>query len=131
MRCELYRQIPISDVFWVKTGVERRNSTLIGKRSLPASSIIWKRTCARHCCRSALSGHVVSIQAQNSRATRNPVSLTAAFRLNRCPYMQVQVPFFRPDIGELEVEEVIATLRLGWLTSGPKVRRFEEEFASA
>src|SRR6185503_10547017 len=32
--------------------------------------------------------------------------------------------------GEQEVEEVVATLRSGWLTSGPKVRRFEQEFAA-
>ena len=29
------------------------------------------------------------------------------------------------------MSEVVATLRSGWLTSGPKVRRFEEEFAAA
>jgi perosamine synthetase len=42
-----------------------------------------------------------------------------------------QVPFYRPDISEYEIEEVIDTLRSGWLTSGPKVRRFEQEFAAA
>lgn len=41
------------------------------------------------------------------------------------------VPFFRPDLTEAEIEEVAQTLRSGWLTTGPKVRRFEEEFASA
>lgn len=41
------------------------------------------------------------------------------------------VPFFKPDLGEDEIEEVVATLRSGWLTSGPRVRRFEEEFAAA
>ena len=44
---------------------------------------------------------------------------------------QIQVPFFRPNITDQEVDEVVATLRSGWLTSGPKVRRFEEEFAAA
>src|SRR5260370_13341389 len=42
-----------------------------------------------------------------------------------------QVPFFRPALQEAEVNEVVATLRSGWLTSGPKVKRFEEEFAAA
>jgi len=42
-----------------------------------------------------------------------------------------QVPFFRPDIREQEVQEVVATLRSGWLTSGERVKRFEREFASA
>jgi len=41
------------------------------------------------------------------------------------------VPFFRPDIGESEIMEVVGTLRSGWLTTGPKVRAFEEEFARA
>ena len=33
-------------------------------------------------------------------------------------------------MGELEINEVLATLRSGWLTTGPKVKQFEEEFAS-
>jgi dTDP-4-amino-4,6-dideoxygalactose transaminase len=41
------------------------------------------------------------------------------------------VPFFRPDISESEVEEVTAVLSSGWLTTGSRVRRFEEEFATA
>jgi dTDP-4-amino-4,6-dideoxygalactose transaminase len=45
--------------------------------------------------------------------------------------LEVEVPFLRPDLGEREVEEVVRTLRSGWLTSGPKVRRFEQEFAHA
>src|SRR5260370_14443157 len=44
---------------------------------------------------------------------------------------KLQVPFFRPALQEAEVNEVVATLRSGWLTSGPKVKRFEEEFAAA
>ena len=42
-----------------------------------------------------------------------------------------QVPFFRPQIGEAEVDEVVAALRSGWLTTGARVRRFEQEFASS
>jgi len=41
------------------------------------------------------------------------------------------VPFFRPDLTELEIEEAVDTLRSGWLTTGPKTRRFEQEFAEA
>src|SRR5713226_7465141 len=44
---------------------------------------------------------------------------------------EMTVPFFRPDVGEPEVEEVVAALRSGWLTTGPRVRRFEQEFAAA
>lgn len=39
------------------------------------------------------------------------------------------LPFALPDIGEEEICEVLDTLRSGWLTTGPKTKRFEEEFA--
>jgi perosamine synthetase len=39
------------------------------------------------------------------------------------------LPFAMPDIGEAEAESVMETLRSGWLTTGPKVRRFETDFA--
>jgi len=44
---------------------------------------------------------------------------------------KLQVPFFRPDIGEREIDEVVATVRSGWLTTGPKVKSFEEGFRAA
>jgi dTDP-4-amino-4,6-dideoxygalactose transaminase len=40
------------------------------------------------------------------------------------------LPFSMPDIGEAEIDSVVETLRSGWLTTGPKVRRFEEDFAA-
>ena len=45
--------------------------------------------------------------------------------------MKTVVPYFRPDIREAEIDEVVASLRSGWLTTGPRVKRFEEEFAAA
>jgi dTDP-4-amino-4,6-dideoxygalactose transaminase/lipopolysaccharide/colanic/teichoic acid biosynthesis glycosyltransferase len=42
---------------------------------------------------------------------------------------QHRIPFFAPSIGEDEVQSVVETLRSGWLTTGPKVKRFEEGFA--
>src|ERR1039458_8930026 len=39
------------------------------------------------------------------------------------------LPFARPDCSEEEISEVAATLRSGWITSGPRVDRFEREFA--
>ncbi len=39
------------------------------------------------------------------------------------------VPFYRPAIGPEEEREVIDTLRSGWITTGPKAKRFEREFA--
>lgn len=41
----------------------------------------------------------------------------------------MQVPFFVPDISEAEIASVVETLRSGWLTTGPKVKQFEDEFA--
>jgi perosamine synthetase len=43
----------------------------------------------------------------------------------------MQVPFFRPLIGDAEVDEVVSTLESGWLTSGARVKTFEEKFAKA
>jgi len=42
-----------------------------------------------------------------------------------------RVPYFRPSISSDEIDEVADTLRSGWLTTGPKVRWFEDEFAEA
>jgi perosamine synthetase len=44
---------------------------------------------------------------------------------------QMQVPYFRPSISEQEIEAVVACLRSGWLTTGPRVAQFEQEFAEA
>ncbi|MFN7726890.1 MAG: DegT/DnrJ/EryC1/StrS family aminotransferase, partial [Rubrivivax sp.] len=39
------------------------------------------------------------------------------------------LPFALPEIGEEEIAEVVDTLRSGWVTTGPKARRFERDFA--
>jgi dTDP-4-amino-4,6-dideoxygalactose transaminase len=41
------------------------------------------------------------------------------------------LPFSSPLIGEEEIAEVVDTLRSDWITTGPKVKRFEQEFAAA
>jgi dTDP-4-amino-4,6-dideoxygalactose transaminase len=38
------------------------------------------------------------------------------------------LPFALPEIGDDEIAEVIDTLKSGWLTTGPKAKRFEAEF---
>ena len=40
------------------------------------------------------------------------------------------LPFARPDIGEAEIAEVVDTLRSGWVTTGPKAKRFEDDFTA-
>jgi dTDP-4-amino-4,6-dideoxygalactose transaminase len=39
------------------------------------------------------------------------------------------LPLSRPSIGKEEIEEVIACLRSGWITTGPRTKKFEEEFS--
>jgi dTDP-4-amino-4,6-dideoxygalactose transaminase len=40
------------------------------------------------------------------------------------------LPFALPDIGEEEIAEVVDSLRSGWVTTGPKARRFEQDFGA-
>ena len=40
------------------------------------------------------------------------------------------LPFSRPSIRQVEIDEVVDTLRSGWLTTGPKAERFEKDFAA-
>jgi dTDP-4-amino-4,6-dideoxygalactose transaminase len=40
------------------------------------------------------------------------------------------LPFALPLLGEAEIEGVLECLRSGWLTTGPKTKQFEQEFAA-
>ncbi|HPJ25616.1 MAG TPA: DegT/DnrJ/EryC1/StrS aminotransferase family protein [Synergistaceae bacterium] len=40
------------------------------------------------------------------------------------------LPFARPHLEEAEIQEVVDSLRSGWITTGPKVQRFEKDFAA-
>ena len=40
------------------------------------------------------------------------------------------LPFSPPYLGEEEIAEVVDSLRSGWITTGPKTKRFEQEFAA-
>ena len=39
------------------------------------------------------------------------------------------IDFAPPDLSEKEIAEVVEVLRSGWLSTGPRVKRFEESFA--
>jgi dTDP-4-amino-4,6-dideoxygalactose transaminase len=39
------------------------------------------------------------------------------------------IPFYRPSIGQAEIDEVVDCLKTGWLTTGPKAKQFEDEFS--
>ncbi len=41
----------------------------------------------------------------------------------------MKIPFSPPDITEEEIQEVVDTLRSGWITTGPKTKKFENEIA--
>ena len=45
------------------------------------------------------------------------------------PVRKDYLPFARPAIGDEEIREVEATLRSGWLTVGPRTRKFERAVA--
>lgn len=40
-----------------------------------------------------------------------------------------KIQFSPPDITDLEISEVVDTLKSGWITTGPKTKHFEEEIA--
>lgn len=41
----------------------------------------------------------------------------------------MEISFSPPDIGQAEIDAVIDTLRSGWITTGPKTKKFEKEIA--
>ena len=44
--------------------------------------------------------------------------------------MESFLPFHKADLGDEEIAGVVDVLRSGWLTTGPKVKEFEQEFAA-
>src|SRR5436190_10420723 len=42
----------------------------------------------------------------------------------------MHIPFYKPSIGDAEINEVVDTLKGGWLTTGPRTKQFEKEFAA-
>jgi perosamine synthetase len=47
------------------------------------------------------------------------------------PRRSSYLPFAIPDLGDAEVEAVVRVLRGGWITTGPEVQAFQQEFAQA
>ena len=46
------------------------------------------------------------------------------------PVRETMLPFNAPYIGAEEIAEVVDTLSSGWITTGPKTKQFEREFAA-
>jgi dTDP-4-amino-4,6-dideoxygalactose transaminase len=72
-------------------------------------------TCVRPASRATFPRHFPPI-----------LSMTASAAPPILPFL----PFALPEIGEDEIAEVVDTLRSGWVTTGPKARRFERDFAA-
>ena len=47
------------------------------------------------------------------------------------PVRKTFLPFALPDIGHQELDQIKEALESGWVTTGPKTRQFESEFAAA
>jgi len=47
------------------------------------------------------------------------------------PPRETFLPFALPHITQAEIDETVDTLRSGWLSTGPKTKRFEREFGEA
>jgi len=56
------------------------------------------------------------------RVSTSPIIILGAYKMK-------QIPFSPPDITEEEIAEVIDTLRSGWITTGPKTKKFEQEIS--
>ncbi len=91
--------------------VRRRTVDRAGVRGRP----LPRRRCAANGASEAVAG-----RCQGAPFRRRFDVVTAS------PFL----PFALPDIGEAEIAEVVDTLRSGWLTTGPKTRRFEEAFSA-
>ena len=44
--------------------------------------------------------------------------------------MSRNIQFSPPDITQAEIDEVVDTLRSGWITTGPKTKQFEREITT-
>ena len=41
----------------------------------------------------------------------------------------MNIPFSPPDISQAEIDSVVETLKSGWITTGPKTKKFEDEIS--
>jgi len=58
-----------------------------------------------------------------------PMDIESATYTIEAPTREEFLPFNQPDIGQAEIDEVVDTLRSGWITTGPKTKEFEKRFA--
>src|SRR6266498_1833716 len=90
----------------------------------------WRASCSR---RSRYSGPMNWRCSQSHEPLDLPGDPMIAERLaldGGQPVRADWLPFHRPTIEDDDVSEVVETLRSGWLTTGPRCKRFEEEVCS-
>jgi dTDP-4-amino-4,6-dideoxygalactose transaminase len=58
------------------------------------------------------------------RVAGSPATAKVYMTSDPAPFL----PFARPDLQAEEIDEVVAVLKSGWLTTGPRVQRFEAAF---
>jgi len=68
---------------------------------------------------------LIDPDALGSLTDMKPGSRVRQSEVGRSP-----IPFARPALGAGEANEVLATLASGWLTTGPRVQKFEREFGA-
>jgi dTDP-4-amino-4,6-dideoxygalactose transaminase len=61
--------------------------------------------------------------------TNLSIDVLSELAMNRVNETAQFIPFALPEIGEEEIEEVVNSLRSGWVTTGPKTRQFEADFS--
>ena len=49
--------------------------------------------------------------------------------MSQCAKREDFIPYNLPDITQAEIDEVVDTLRSGWIAKGPRTLKFEKEFA--
>lgn len=78
-----------------------------------------------------MNPHFVVLQEPTGSAIRTRVTQTGAPALG-APTTRRQefLSFSPPAVGQEEIEEVVETLRSGWITTGPKTEQFEAAFKS-
>ena len=111
-------------MFETTTHHEKRQNTKLGKfefESRIAKILLCELGVSREqCCLTLLS---------------SPYSLSCSQLTAHCllrasmPTDSKFIPFHIPAIDEDEIRSVVETLESGWLTTGPKVKSFEEDFA--
>jgi dTDP-4-amino-4,6-dideoxygalactose transaminase/ubiquinone/menaquinone biosynthesis C-methylase UbiE len=103
----------------------RRLGALTDRLYIPLGSLPFLRTHLLGLLTkpSSPSARIVRFEPPQTSATR--IAISPSFCPNKA---MLDIPFYKPSIGQAEIDEVIDSLRTGWLTTGPKAKRFEADF---